>query len=156
MTRLQMAAFIRKVADDAFHDDEWAEVMPTHYQDIPTENARRKTVEVCLGYSDVSAEEKRQYLLGVANGLEQATDDYEFYFRSMAVGILQELPPTGGEREVSYEPYRSAGHYELGAVLKEGQTATCEYMNEGRRRAFKVLDSPSYGLLSISVESAQA
>lgn len=156
MTRSQMAMFIREVADGALCDDEWAEVMPTHYQDILTENARRKAVEVCLGYSDMPTEEKRQFLLEVANGLEEPTRDHEFYYRSEAVGILKELPRAGENRELGYEPYRSAGHYELATVLSDGRTAICEYMQGGQRRAFTVLSCPSYGQLTTTGEPTSA
>lgn len=156
MTRSKMAEFIRKVAADAYDNDEWSALMVTHYQDIPTEIARRETVGICLCYSNEPSDEKRQILLDIANGLEQFTDGNEFYFRSEAVGVLQELPPKKGEREIGYEPFRGSGHYELTSVLKEGQTAICEYMREGNRHTFIVLDCPSYGRLRIAAEPVSA
>lgn len=155
MTRSEMAALIRKIAGNDHTDDEWATSMPTHYQDIPTENARRKTVEVCLGYSDVSPEKKREFLLGIANGLEQTTHDCEFYYRSEAVGVLKEPPPSAAKCEVGYEPYRGPGHHALATLLDEGKSAVCEYMNDGNRREFIVHGCPSYGRLTIAVESTQ-
>lgn len=156
MTRSQMAAFLRKIAAGAYSDDEWAAVMPVHYQDIPTENARRRAVTMCLGYTDDLPEMKRQLLLEMADSLEQAPDPCEFYFHSLPVGILHELPPLGGESEIGYEPYRSAGHFELQGVLRGGGTAICEYMQEGRRRAFAVRACPTYGRLTVVLEAAPA
>lgn len=148
-----MAAFLRKIAAGAYSDDEWAAVMPVHYQDIPTENARRQAVAMCLGYTDDLPEMKRQLLLEMAESLEQAPDLYEFYFHSLPVGILQELPPPGGESEIGYEPYRGSGHFELQGVLRGGGSATCEYMQEGRKRRFAVLACPAYGRLTVVFEA---
>ena len=156
VSRSLMAAFIRRIASDDYTDSEWADLMPTHYQDIPTENARRRTVEICLGYSDVPPEEKRQVLLMVAEGLEQHLEDFEFYFHSEAVGVLEKAPEAEGESEIGYEPYRGPGHYELQRALREGQSAICEYMQLQERKAFVVLGCPCYGRLTICVKSASA
>lgn len=155
VSRSQMAAFIRRIASDAYTDSEWAEFMSNHYQDIRTETARRRTVEICLGYSDVPAEEKLQELLMVAEGLDQVTDDLEFYFQCEAVGVLQRAPGTEGEYEIGYEPYPGPGHYELQRTLRERQSAICEYMQQQERKTFTVLGCPCYGRLTICVKRAQ-
>ena len=149
MTRSEMASFIRKIASGDFAQAEWNDVMVNHYQDIPTEDARARAIEVFNGYSEVPDDRKSEYLARLADGLELPIDEKDFYFRRGAVGILTEIPSEDGE--IGYEPYRSGSHLAMQTALKDGDHPTCEFMREGRRDAFTVLDCPSYGRLKIKM-----
>ena len=144
-----MASFIRKIAADDFAQAEWNDVMVNHYQDIPTEDARARAIEVYHGPSEVPDEHKIECLTRLADALELPINERDFYFQGGSVGILREIPSTDGE--IGYEPYRGGSHYAMQTALKDGAHPICEFMSEGQRDAFTVVDCPSYGRLKIKM-----
>ncbi len=72
ITRNELAAFIRKVADAKHTQGEWDSIAVNHYHDEPMETARCEVVKQCLGYG--SNEDKRfslrERLLRIASELE--------------------------------------------------------------------------------------
>ena len=151
MTRSEMAAFIRKVAENSFDESEWSVVMVNHYEDIEIEHARAQTVRVRLDKSGIPDDATKRFLLGIASGLVQHSNGLEFYFQGRAVGVFSELPPIEGacEVEIEYEPFRGAGHYEMQAALRNGESPRCEYMRGGRKVGFTVIGSPSNRRLKV-------
>lgn len=149
MTRSEMASFIRKIAADDFDQTEWNSVMVNHYEDIPTEDARARAVEVYHGHSEVPEEHKTECLTRLADALELPINERDFYLQGGAVGILREFPSSDGE--IGYEPYRGGSHYAMQNALKEGKQPICEFMRDGRRCSFTVFGCPSYGHLTIKM-----
>ena len=144
-----MAGYLRKIAAGDFDQSEWNDVMVNHYQDIPTESARVRAVELCLGHAEVPEDKIGEYLSNLADSLEQPVEERSFYYRGAAVGEFSELPSEDGE--VGYEPYRCGSHHAMRSALRNGEQPICEFMHEGRRVSFKVVAGPSYGRLKIEM-----
>lgn len=72
----------------------------------------------------------------------------DFFFGNEVVGYFVVNPPTHSGRFV-YMPYRGPGHFHLGAALKNAGPQQCHYVADGKRKTFKVIRIPSYGVLEI-------
>ncbi len=151
MTRAELADFIRRFADGTSEHDEWEYYITQHYTDIETEVARTRIMRLMHrkgGNSPIGIEADIRM---VADMLMGPVLTGTFYFKDGAAGILRETLPLADDGIISYEPYRSGSHLDMHEALRSGIKPRCEYMHDGRRNSFTVVDAPEYGRLSISV-----
>ncbi|HEY1122573.1 MAG TPA: hypothetical protein VGE67_13265 [Haloferula sp.] len=150
MTRSEMAGLIRKVATGSISDSEWQSAMVNQYEDIAIERARAWTIQIRTDRKGLPEENVRLFLDGLANGLEADVNPDNFYFNGGLAGILLGSIPDEATAEIGYEPYRSGSHLDFVTVLNRDGQASCEYMFEGKRRQFSVIDLPAYGRLLVT------
>lgn len=155
MTRSEMAAFIRKIADNSFTTDEWQRAMLTRHEDVPTESARVMAVELCTGFSGVPVARRNEFLRSRADSLERPINKMNLYYRGEPAGTLLERLPDDGEHEIGYEPGQSGSHHDMQIALRNGGSPRCECMDGDRRVRFTILDCPAYGRLLVRIERQQ-
>lgn len=134
--RQQLADAIRRVADGSITDADWQTFFVTHYADIESEAARRTVVRLRVDDSEPSP--THAWLDALAADLSRPADPRVFFFRDMAVGVLDADPPNSGAFSVAYEPFRGPGHFEFATAMKAGHAVECEFMRSGERRRFHI------------------
>ena len=151
MTRAELANFIRRFADGTSEHHEWEHYITQHYTDIETEVARARIMRLMHRQGSSSPIGIEANIRMVADMLMGPVLTGTFYFEDGAAGILRETLPLAGDDIISYEPYRSGSHFDMHEALRSGIQPRCEYMHDGRRHSFTVVDAPEYGRLSIRV-----
>jgi hypothetical protein len=72
-----------------------------------------------------------------------------FFFDDMVVGLFADGVYPAHHGEVRFSPFRGPGHLQFRTAMQQAGGADCYFKRGDQKVAFRVVDYPRYGLLSI-------
>jgi hypothetical protein len=144
ITRPELAAFIRKVADGEVAGYNWERFAVAHYDDDLLESVRVRLVRASISDEPMD----RSLLLGLARELEGPAPPPIFFCDCLVIGTFVDGYPTSGG-EVKYQPFRGLGHAHLQTRLRESHQVTGQFTRADDQFEFSIVGRPRYGVLDI-------